>query len=129
MLVRTLLDIVGVVIYTILVVLFFSLEVEVGSTYDSDCSFEAKCYRFCCKDEQSCNEKFVKETFNSSYSGSADFWFMDEDDNTTIELKAFFGEPKCYLKETDPDKPYELMPVRTAVISLKVLAKTSLFFS
>jgi hypothetical protein len=123
-----LLDIVGAVIYAILVVLFFALQQEVSFNYDSECSFENQCYRFCCKDEQNCNEKFVKETFNFSYSGSADFWFMDEDDNKTIEMKPVFGEPKCFLKETDPDEPYELMPVRTARFALKLLAKHSMVF-
>lgn len=110
-------NIAGIIIYTILLVLFFVLEKEFNYNFELEC-IEHKCFRFCCKNETLCTESFVEENFNSSYGDSHDssFWFYSDEEsdtgeNNTNRMKAYFGEPHCYLKETDPDKPWKIEPV------------------
>jgi hypothetical protein len=38
-------------------------------------------------------------------------WEEDEDENTTRVMKPFFGKPECFLKETEFDEPWLLVPV------------------
>lgn len=112
MLQRTVLDICGVIAYTILLVLFFVLEEEMSFDADFDC-VENKCYRFCCQDEKLCDNKFVMENFNSTYRVGS-YWFdYNEGDveNLTMRMIPFFGKPKCFLKETDSEKGWNLEPV------------------
>lgn len=58
------------------------------------CSFESGCVRFCCRDESTCNEKFIHENFNATTSSEE------------FEYKIMFGEPKCSMESVKRDDWY-----------------------
>ena len=98
-------------IYLVLVALFFSLQ-KTSDYENSSCSYSEQCYRFCCKNEELCNQNYLEVNFNSTYGEEASLdWYDYDGDNTTREVKFFYGKPECFLKDSDPEKPWTLQPV------------------
>lgn len=104
------LDAFVVLVYLVLTALFFSLQKTSG--YEkSSCSYSSQCYRFCCKNEDLCDQNYLEVNFNSTFSEEAALDWFDYDENMTREVKFFYGKPECFLKDADPDKPWTLEPV------------------
>jgi hypothetical protein len=89
----------SVVIYILLIMLM--LLVEEKEHFHLPCSYYQPCVRFCCNNQSSCKENYIRENFNSSlvpvyrYDG-------DEKNETSEEEKVEFiifqGHPKCLSK-------------------------------
>lgn len=55
----------AVIVYFLLILLYFTLDEN--QRIENICYFDNnRCVRFCCYDQTSCDEKFIRKNFNSS---------------------------------------------------------------
>lgn len=94
-------------VYAVLVSLFYKLQWKEDYTFDSSCYFGNPCVRFCCKNEQLCNQNYVDKYFNASLLPDDFFtgW------NASQGVNAHFGKPRCTLKLVDPIKSWKFLTV------------------
>lgn len=94
-----------VVIYGFLLMLF--LAEKKTKNFNSPCSWYEPCVRFCCNNKTTCNDKFIRENFNSSL-------LPESVRNETIEYKILLGRPTCSLKllPNTSDEPWSFSEVR-----------------
>lgn len=101
----------SIFIYVFLILLLIMLQDRHSVT--TPCSYYKPCVRFCCFDKEFCNEKFIRENFNSSVL-SLDL--TEEHLNDTLDYKVLYGSPRCKLKEvpaSDFNKSWSFIYVRT----------------
>lgn len=94
----------AVLMYCILLLLFF-VGIKSQRDLQSACSEINPCVRFCCENQTTCSEKFIRENFNTSLlTQSAD----------PIEFKILLGKPSCSMKfvSNTSDEPWLLDKVR-----------------
>jgi hypothetical protein len=97
-----------VLIYATLIFLFFHLQREEKIDFDEACYFEQPCVRFCCKNEELCDQKYIDEHFNASLLPEDEFleW------NGTQGIKAYLEKPKCNLKLVESGRLWEFQSVK-----------------
>ena len=83
-----------IVIYFLAIVLFFTLNFN-SETLHEHC-YTCACVRFCCNDKEKCSSKFIKDNFNQSLIPT-----LNSSDE--VDLKIFYGQPKCDLLKLNPD--------------------------
>ena len=85
----------SILIYIALIVLLILLQDR--QTVITRC-YDEPCVRFCCKDEEFCNEKFIRKNFNLSVLDNS----ID-----TMDYKILFGKPICNLNK-DPANDFHI---------------------
>ena len=82
----------SIIIYGFSLALFLILKEKLKAQDNNSgpCIWQGPCIRFCCDDKISCNEKFVKESFNTSV-------IPDYDEEYEAEVKFLLGSPSTCL--------------------------------
>lgn len=95
-------------IYMFLVILFFKLQRKYSVSSDDSFYFDVEpCVRFCCKNKELCDQKYIDDHFNASLLPYDEFW----DWNETQGVKAYFGQPDCTLNEISSQDVWEFKAV------------------
>lgn len=97
-----------VVCYIVLILLFFKLKNE--RSFRKVCEWNSSCIRFCCFNQITCNDKFIRENFNASVFSKREY---DSESQIDPQYKIMFGNPKCSLIPLEDEDEFELTKVFT----------------
>lgn len=90
----------AVVIYSVLIISFFMCY-DIENQLEHSCSHDNACVQFCCKNESTCNEKFIRQTFNGSNLPTK---FDEEHNEVTIDFKVLLSRPDCLMEIIEKEK-------------------------
>lgn len=88
----------AVVCYLVLISLFVYYQQD--PEFSFVCSHGNACVRFCCRDQATCNDTFIKENFNLTTH------------YTITDYKILFGEPKCSKRLIESHQTWAILGVK-----------------
>lgn len=91
----------SIAIYVILI-LIYSMHL-VDRFRPDDCDY--RCIRFCCFEQKSCSEKFIRDNLNDSLVPSFQPALEEK-------FRILYGRPHCKLKQMDSKEKWKFTPVR-----------------
>lgn len=84
---------------------------------DDFCKFHDPCIRFCCKDQVSCDESFIRKNFKPDITHASGY----------VEKGSFIvkkGAPKCFTKLVDSHQPWTILGVNIKIFKSTKIIKS-----
>lgn len=85
------------VIYLLLIIIFVNYQHKPAFEYV--CTHDSPCIRFCCRNQSTCNDTFIRQSFNvSEYSINPSY-------------KIMMGEPRCSKTSAESNQTWSFLSV------------------